>query len=96
MGHREDLLAGAVACLREKGYARTTPAGIGAGRGTNLGSIGYHYGSVEALLNAAVLAAIEEWGAQLTRAMIAGIDPPPPFPRRFERYWATILDTFAE
>jgi AcrR family transcriptional regulator len=26
MGHREDLLAGAVRCLREKGYAHTTAA----------------------------------------------------------------------
>jgi AcrR family transcriptional regulator len=96
MGHREDLLAGAVACLREKGYARTTARDIVAASGTNLGSIGYHYGSVEALLNAAVLAAIAEWGEQLTRAMMAGIDPDAPFPRRFERYWATVLDTFAE
>jgi AcrR family transcriptional regulator len=96
MGHREDLLAGAVACLREKGYARTTARDIVAASGANLGSIGYHYGSVEALLNAAVLAAIEEWGAQLTSAMMAGIDPAAPFPRRFERYWATVLDTFAE
>ena len=85
MGHREDLLAGAVACLREKGYARTTARDIVAASGTNLGSIGYHYGSVEALLNAAVLAAIEEWGAQLTRAMMAGIDPDAPFPLRFEQ-----------
>jgi AcrR family transcriptional regulator len=94
MGHREDLLAGAVACLREKGYARTTARDIVAASGTNLGSIGYHYGSTEALLNAAVLAAVEEWGAQLADAMATGIDPAAPFPRRFEQYWATILATF--
>lgn len=96
MGHREDLLAGAVACLREKGYARTTARDIVAASGTNLGSIGYHYGTTEALLNAAVLAAIEEWGAQLARAMAAGIDPAAPFPRRFEQYWSTVLDTFED
>lgn len=96
MGHREDLLAGAVACLRDKGYARTTARDIVAASGTNLGSIGYHYGSTEALLNAAVLAAIEEWGAQLARAMAAGIDPAAPFPRRFEQYWSTVLDTFED
>lgn len=94
MGHREDLLAGAVACLREKGYARTTARDIVATSGTNLGSIGYHYGSTEALLNAAVLAAVEEWGAQLAGAMAAGIDLAAPFPRRFEQYWATVLATF--
>jgi AcrR family transcriptional regulator len=96
MGHREDLLAGAVACLREKGYARTTARDIVAASGANLGSIGYHYGSTEALLNAAVLAAIEEWGAELARAMAAGIDPAAPFPRRFERYWTAVIDSFGE
>ena len=96
MGHREDLLAGAVACLRDKGYARTTARDIVAASGTNLGSIGYHYGSLEALLNAAVLAAVEEWGAQLSAAMTAGIDPAAPFPRRFEQYWAAVLGSFEE
>jgi AcrR family transcriptional regulator len=96
MGHREDLLAGAVACLRAKGYARTTARDIVAASGTNLGSIGYHYGSLEALLNNAVLAAIEEWGAQLSAAMAAGIDLAAPFPRRFEQYWAAVLESFDE
>lgn len=96
MGHREDLLAGAVACLREKGYARTTARDIVAASGTNLGSIGYHYGSLEALLNAAVIAAIEDWGAQLTSVMLAGVDPAAPFPERFEQYWAAVLGTFGE
>jgi len=96
MGHREDLLAGAVACLRAKGYARTTARDIVAASGTNLGSIGYHYGSLESLLNTAVLAAIEEWGAQLSAAMAAGIDLAAPFPRRFEQYWAAVLESFDE
>jgi AcrR family transcriptional regulator len=69
MGHREDLLAGAVRCLREKGYSRTTARAIVAASGTNLGSIGYHYGSTEALLNAAVMQAIDEFGTELAHAM---------------------------
>lgn len=96
MGHREDLLAGAVACLRDKGYARTTARDIVAASGANLGSIGYHYGSTEALLNAAVLAAVEEWGTQLAGAMAAGIDPAAPFPQRFEQYWAAVLSSFED
>jgi AcrR family transcriptional regulator len=96
MGHREDLLAGAVACLREKGYARTTARDIVAASGTNLASIGYHYGSVRALLNAAVLAAIQEWGDQLARTMTAAIDPVAPFPQRFEQYWTAVLASFEE
>jgi AcrR family transcriptional regulator len=96
MGHREDLLAGAVACLREKGYAHTTARDIVAASGTNLGSIGYHYGSTQALLNAAVLAAIEEWGEQLAGAMAEGIDPTAPFIQRFEQYWSAVLASFQE
>lgn len=71
MGHKEDLLAGARRCLAEKGYARTTARDIVAVSGTNLGSIGYHYGSVEALLNAAMFQAIEEWGDELRRRLLA-------------------------
>jgi AcrR family transcriptional regulator len=96
MGHREDLLAGAVACLKEKGYARTTARDIVAASGTNLGSIGYHYGSVESLLNAAVMAAIEEWGAELTQAMLAGVDPAASFPVRFHQYWTAVIASFGD
>jgi AcrR family transcriptional regulator len=71
MGHREDLLAGARRCLYEKGYAHTTARDIVAVSGTNLGSIGYHYGSTQALLNAAMLSAIEEWGDTIGAALAA-------------------------
>ncbi|MGW6095093.1 TetR/AcrR family transcriptional regulator [Streptomyces sp. NPDC055157] len=67
MGHREDLLEGAKRCLLEKGYARTTARDIVAASGTNLASIGYHYGSKEALLNLAFLQVTEEWGELLTK-----------------------------
>ena len=71
MGHREDLLAGAVRCLREKGYGRTTARDIVAASGTNLASIGYHYGSTQALLNAAVFQAMEDFGAEIGQVMAA-------------------------
>ncbi|WP_433791133.1 TetR/AcrR family transcriptional regulator [Actinoplanes sp. CA-252034] len=69
MGHREELLRGAKKALMEKGYARTTARDVVALSGTNLGSIGYHYGSTEALMTAAMLSAIEEWGDALGRAL---------------------------
>ncbi|WP_328902540.1 MULTISPECIES: TetR/AcrR family transcriptional regulator [unclassified Streptomyces] len=62
MGHRADLLEGAKRCLLEKGYARTTARDIVAASGTNLASIGYHYGSKDALLNLAFVKLTEEWG----------------------------------
>ena len=61
MGHKEALLQGARKCLEEKGYARTTARDIVAASDTNLASIGYHFGSKEALLNAAIAQAFEEW-----------------------------------
>jgi AcrR family transcriptional regulator len=65
MGHREDLLAGARRCLEERGYARTTARDLVAASGTNLASIGYHFGSKEALLNEAIAASFEEWAQRV-------------------------------
>ena len=93
MGHREDLLAGAVRCLREKGYADTTARDIVAASGTNLASIGYHYGSVKALLNAGVLAALDDFGEQMARA-IGGGDPAATTLERLERFWTRVIDSF--
>jgi AcrR family transcriptional regulator len=72
MGHREDLLDGAKRCLYEKGYARTTARDVVAASGTNLGSIGYHYGSMQQLMTAAMLSAIEEWGEAIGTALASG------------------------
>lgn len=59
--HRERLLEAAIVCLHEKGYARTTARDLVAESGTNLASIGYHFGSKEALLNTAVTEAFQRW-----------------------------------
>ena len=93
MGHREDLLAGAVRCLREKGYARTTARDIVAASGTNLASIGYHYGSTKALLNAAVLAAMDDFGRQMAQA-IGDLDASATTLERFEEFWTRVIDSF--
>src|SRR5438270_8901398 len=96
MSHRDDLLAGAVRCLREKGSARTTARDIVAASGTNLASIGYHSGSTEALLNAAVLRAMEDIGAETAQAMgfnaEAAVTEGPV--ERFERLWTHLIESF--
>ena len=94
MGHREDLLAGAVRCLREKGYARTTARDIVAASGTNLASIGYHYGSTQALLNAAVFKVLEDFGAEIGQVMRADADQEGTTLERFQRFWAHVIDSF--
>ncbi|MCX5122299.1 TetR/AcrR family transcriptional regulator [Streptomyces sp. NBC_00193] len=66
MGHREDLLEGAKKCLVEKGFVGTTARDIVKASGANLASIGYHYGSKDALMTEAFIAVIQEWGDQFT------------------------------
>jgi AcrR family transcriptional regulator len=94
MGHREDLLAGAVRCLRDKGYAKTTARDIVATSGTNLASIGYHYGSVQALLNAAVIRAMDDFGAEMARAMAGAGEAGLSTAGRLERFWTQLIDSF--
>ena len=96
MGNREALLAGAQRCLYEKGYARTTARDIAAASGVSLAAIGYHFGSVEALLNAAMMQAIGEWGEQVQRALAADADHYAAMEplERFAAIWTRILDTF--
>ena len=95
MGHREKLLAGAKRCLYERGYARTTARDIVAASGTNLASIGYHFGSKEALLNAAMIEAIDEWGDELERALITDTDVGSMDPiERFDSIWTRVIESF--
>jgi AcrR family transcriptional regulator len=61
MGHKEELLAAARRCLVTRGYAKTTARDLVAESGTNLASIGYHFGSKDALLAEALSAAFMEY-----------------------------------
>jgi AcrR family transcriptional regulator len=99
MSHREDLLEGAVRCLREKGYARTTARDIVKASGTNLASIGYHYGSTEALLNAAVIRAMDDFGAEIGQSMAAltaDSTADGTLVQRFERFWEHTITSFRD
>lgn len=68
-GHKLALLEGALECLQATGYAHTTARDVVAASDTNLGSIVYHYGSMERLLNAALLTGFERWTQELARAL---------------------------
>lgn len=96
MGNREALLAGATRCLYEKGYARTTARDIASAAGVSLAAIGYHFGSKEALLNAALIQAIGAWGDEVERALAAESDPAASPMERFEATWERVIASFAQ
>ncbi|MEV0736477.1 TetR/AcrR family transcriptional regulator [Streptomyces sp. NPDC050549] len=87
MGHREDLLEGAKRCLLAKGFARTTARDIVKESGTNLASIGYHYGSKDALLAQAYVSLVDdmsfEWGD--------GLEGAPGSLERFREVWSNVV-----
>jgi AcrR family transcriptional regulator len=95
MGHREELLASAKRCLSERGYARTTARDLVEASNTNLASIGYHFGSKEALLNEAMKEAIEDWGRELGQSLAAELDPDATPMERFVATWARFIESLA-
>ena len=95
MGNREDLLEGAMRCLLEKGYTRTTARDIAQASGVSLAAIGYHFGSKDVLLNEALRGAIEEWGDTIAAAMAAATATDAGPAERFEATWASVLESFA-
>jgi AcrR family transcriptional regulator len=95
MGNREDLLAGAKACLVEKGWARTTVRDItAASGGVSMAAIGYHFGSREALLTAAFTEAMDEWGQEIGRALTARTRPDAGPVEQFEAMWSQMIESF--
>ncbi|MET9145104.1 TetR/AcrR family transcriptional regulator [Streptomyces sp. NPDC004042] len=93
MGHREDLLDGAKRCLLEKGFVRTTARDIVKESGTNLASIGYHYGSKDALLVRAYVSLVEEMSGSGGPAWsaAAGSGSAPGSLERFQEVWEQII-----
>ncbi|MFE2512947.1 TetR/AcrR family transcriptional regulator [Streptomyces naganishii] len=98
MGHREDLLEGAKRCLLRKGFVRTTARDIVKESGTNLASIGYHYGSKDALLVKAYVALIEEMGDRFDPGWGAGgrTETPAGSLERFQEVWANVIRSLPE
>ena len=93
MGNREKLLDGAKRSLLERGYLRTTARDITAASGANLASIGYHFGSKDALLTAAMIEAISEWGDEVEA--ILRTDPADDPVDQLETIWGRALESIA-
>jgi AcrR family transcriptional regulator len=90
--HRDALLDAAERLLRERDYGNITARDLVAASSTNLGSIGYHFGSKEALLNEAIGQALEEWTEAIGRA--TGGDRGGTPMERMRNSWRAVLEEF--
>lgn len=93
MGNRDALMTAAKECLATKGYTATTARDVSTGAGTSLAAIGYHFGSLDALLREALFEAMREWGeglgATLAEGAASGEDG-----SRLARAWAGVIESF--
>lgn len=71
-GHRDALRQAARRLVREKGLARTTARDLVAASGTNLRSIGYHFGSKDELMGEVLAHITAEWTEAPVAASRAG------------------------
>ncbi len=90
--HREALLRAAATLMRHSGRGDITARDLVAASGTNLGSISYHFGSKDALLDEAAKLVFEEWAQTIARTV--GADPDAPPDRRLAQALELILDDF--
>jgi AcrR family transcriptional regulator len=94
VGHREQLLTAARRLLEERGYAHITARDLVAASDTNLASIGYHFGSKAALLNAAIEASFADWAEQLAAFVMS--DPEATPLQRASATWVASLEGMAQ
>jgi len=78
--------------MRQSGRGEITARDLVAASNTNLGSISYHFGSKEALLDEAARLVFEEWAKTVARTLSAERDAPPAV--RLARSLEMILDDF--
>src|SRR5450755_4345180 len=93
MTNREALLESAITSLQDKGYAGTTARDVADGAGVSLGAIGYHFGTVQELLDAALAEAVRRWFEPLI-AVLSRAQPPLTF-ERLGPALDRLLDTLA-
>jgi AcrR family transcriptional regulator len=90
VGHRDQLLAAARTLLERQGYAHITARDLVAESGTNLASIGYHFGSKAELLNQAIEDAFAAWARRLADLVMQ--DPAATPIERALATWAAVRD----
>ena len=63
--NRENLIEGTLRCLERLPPERITARAIAGESGANLASIGYHFGSKDELVTAAVIEGLDRWLAEI-------------------------------
>jgi AcrR family transcriptional regulator len=96
MGNREDLLVAAKQCLLEKGYDRTTVRDVSSTAKVSMAAIGYHYGSLQALLNEALFQAMDDWSTRIGGAFAPDPSVPDTPAAQFESKLARLIDSLGE
>jgi len=94
MGNREDLLAGARQVILERGVAKATARDIATAAGVSLAAIGYHFGSKEELITAALMQSL---GSGIGDEMEAVVDETAALPllEGFAALWNRMPQVFA-
>jgi AcrR family transcriptional regulator len=94
MGNREDLLSGARRVILERGVAKATARDIASAAGVSLAAIGYHFGSKEELITAALM---ESLGDGLGDGMEAIVHETAQLPllNGFAELWNRMPEVFA-
>ena len=83
--NREQLIEGTLRCIERLPADRITARAIAAEAGANLASIGYHFGSKDELVTAAVIEGLDRWLAEVDErlAELDGADTPHRLDRAF-------------
>jgi AcrR family transcriptional regulator len=88
--NRQQLIQGALRCLERLPAERITARAIADESGANLASIGYHFGSKDDLMTAAVIEGLDRWLAEIERMLG---DPSTSTADRFRRAGVVIQET---
>ncbi|MBO9626795.1 MAG: TetR/AcrR family transcriptional regulator [Microbacterium sp.] len=95
MGNREDLLAGARRAILQRGAAKVTARDIAAEAGVSLAAIGYHFGSKEELVTAALMESVGDGIGDGMDEIIREVSALPLLDG-FAQLWDRIPQVFAE
>lgn len=91
--NRAALLRGARTCLDQRGYARTRARDVASAAGVSTAAIGYHFGTTEALLLAALTEGLEEWSATLD-GRLRSVPAHTSLPDHLAATWGQVVESF--